>query len=85
MVREADEKGTAVTVSDEGPGIPEESMPRVFTRFWRGTKRGGTGLGLSSSRASWRPTAAPSRISRAPSGGACFRFILPAGVPDFML
>ncbi|MFJ1823718.1 ATP-binding protein, partial [Streptomyces sp. NPDC088178] len=42
----SDEKGTAVTVSDEGPGIPEESMGRVFTRFWRGSKRGGTGLGL---------------------------------------
>ncbi|MFJ8697610.1 sensor histidine kinase, partial [Streptomyces roseolilacinus] len=41
-----DEKGTAVTVSDEGPGIPEESMGRVFTRFWRGSTRGGTGLGL---------------------------------------
>ncbi|MBO0518408.1 sensor histidine kinase, partial [Streptomyces beijiangensis] len=37
---------TSVTVSDEGPGIPEESMNRVFTRFWRGSKRGGTGLGL---------------------------------------
>ena len=33
-------------MSDEGPGIPEESMSRVFTRFWRGSKRGGTGLGL---------------------------------------
>lgn len=39
-------EGTSVTVSDEGPGIPEESMSRVFTRFWRGSKRGGTGLGL---------------------------------------
>lgn len=37
---------TSVTVSDEGSGIPEESMNRVFTRFWRGSKRGGTGLGL---------------------------------------
>ena len=42
-IDEHDEKGTAVTVSDEGPGIPEESMGRVFTRFWRGSKRGGTG------------------------------------------
>lgn len=33
-------------MSDEGAGIPEESMNRVFTRFWRGSKRGGTGLGL---------------------------------------
>ncbi len=43
---EGEETGTSVTVSDEGPGIPEESMNRVFTRFWRGSKRGGTGLGL---------------------------------------
>ena len=35
-----------VTVADEGPGIPEEHLGRVFTRFWRGSKRGGTGLGL---------------------------------------
>ncbi|MDF4249484.1 ATP-binding protein [Streptomyces sp. WMMB303] len=44
--REPGTAGTAVTVSDEGPGIPEESMSRVFTRFWRGSRRGGTGLGL---------------------------------------
>ncbi|NUR62759.1 MAG: PAS domain-containing protein, partial [Catenulispora sp.] len=37
----------AVAVSDEGPGIPEDQLTRVFTRFWRGGRRGGTGLGLS--------------------------------------
>ena len=36
----------AVTVDDEGLGIPEEMLGRVFTRFWRGNRRGGTGLGL---------------------------------------
>ncbi|GAA4874193.1 sensor histidine kinase [Kitasatospora terrestris] len=78
-------EGTAVTVSDEGSGIPEESMPRVFTRFWRGSKRGGTGLGLYIVKGIVEAHGGTIRISRAPGGGAQFRFILPAGIPDFML
>ncbi len=80
-----DLEGTAVTVSDEGSGIPEESMPRVFTRFWRGSKRGGTGLGLYIVKGIVEAHGGTIRIDRAPGGGARFRFILPAGVPDFML
>ena len=38
--------GTAVVVEDEGAGVPPEAVGRVFTRFWRGGRRGGTGLGL---------------------------------------
>ncbi|TYC68444.1 PAS domain-containing protein [Streptomyces sp. CB01881] len=78
-------EGTAVTVSDEGTGIPEDSMPRVFTRFWRGSKRGGTGLGLYIVKGIVEAHGGSIRVDRAPGGGARFRFILPAGVPDFML
>ncbi|WP_328461860.1 sensor histidine kinase [Streptomyces sp. NBC_00448] len=77
-------EGTAVTVSDEGPGIPEESMGRVFTRFWRGSKRGGTGLGLYIVKGIVEAHGGTIRVGRAPGGGAEFRFILPVGAPAYL-
>ncbi|MER7725962.1 ATP-binding protein [Streptomyces sp. NPDC096323] len=80
----SDEKGTAVTVSDEGPGIPEESMGRVFTRFWRGSKRGGTGLGLYIVKGIVEAHGGTITVGRGPGGGAEFRFILPVSTPAYM-
>jgi heavy metal sensor kinase len=42
-----------VTVTDTGPGIPQDELPHIFERFYRvdrsrkRTERGGAGLGLS--------------------------------------
>ncbi len=41
-----------LTVSDTGSGVPEEELPYIFDRFWRGEKSrarvtGGAGLGLA--------------------------------------
>ncbi|MGW9023778.1 ATP-binding protein [Streptomyces sp. NPDC055722] len=76
---------TSVTVSDEGPGIPEESMNRVFTRFWRGSKRGGTGLGLYIVKGIVEAHGGTITVGRARGGGAEFRFSLPVGTPAYLL
>ncbi len=45
----ADADGASLTVRDNGPGIPEEALPRIFDRFYRvdGSQGNGSGLGLA--------------------------------------
>ena len=78
------QEGTAVTVSDEGPGIPEEAMHQVFTRFWRGSDRGGTGLGLYIVKGIVEAHGGTVTVGRSAAGGARFRFVLPTGTPAFL-
>jgi signal transduction histidine kinase len=49
------ENNVELSVVDDGPGIPEDELPHIFDRFWRGEKSrarstGGAGLGLSIAR-----------------------------------
>jgi hypothetical protein len=71
----------AVFVRDQGEGIPPEMVPRVFRQFWRGKRRGGTGLGLYIVKGLVEAMGGDITVGRAPGGGAEFRFILPAGTP----
>lgn len=72
----------AVAVSDEGEGIDEQDVQRVFTRFWHGTRRGGTGLGLYVVRGLVEAHGGSVQVGRSAAGGARFRFTLPAGAPE---
>ncbi|WP_129838547.1 ATP-binding protein [Streptomyces sp. RFCAC02] len=77
-------EGLETTVSDEGAGIPEDVMHRVFTRFWRGGARGGTGLGLYIVKGIVEAHGGTVSVGRSARGGARFRFTLPAGLPAFL-
>jgi signal transduction histidine kinase len=69
----------AVSVRDQGEGIAPDVAPRVFRQFWRGKRRGGTGLGLYIVKGLVEAHGGTIGVCRAPGGGAEFRFIVPAG------
>ncbi|MCP2340831.1 sensor histidine kinase [Actinomadura rupiterrae] len=82
---DAHKEGAAVSVRDEGEGIPPEAAQRVFRQFWRGPasgRRGGTGLGLYIVKGLVEAHGGTITVRRAPGGGAEFRFTVPAGAPD---
>jgi two-component system phosphate regulon sensor histidine kinase PhoR len=74
--------GVAVTVSDEGPGIPEPDLERIFERFYRVDKArsresGGTGLGLSIVKHLVELIGGRVTAANRPQGGAVFTISLP--------
>jgi signal transduction histidine kinase len=75
--------GAEVIVEDEGVGIPPETAARVFTRFWRGNRGRGTGLGLYIVKGLVEAHGGSVEVGSAESGGARFRFVLPAGTPPY--
>jgi hypothetical protein len=79
----ADGDGLRLEVSDEGEGIAAEALPRVFTKFWRGNRRGGTGLGLYIAKGIIDAHDGTIEAGRAPTGGAKVGFVLPDGTPSF--
>jgi two-component system phosphate regulon sensor histidine kinase PhoR len=69
--------GVSIVVSDEGPGIPEGELSRIFERFYRVDKSrtidpGGTGLGLAIVKHLVELHGGTIRAENIPAGGARF-------------
>jgi PAS domain S-box-containing protein len=69
----------AITVTDQGEGIPAADLPKVFTKFFRRSegKPTGSGLGLWISRGLVEAHGGRLIASSIPSHGTAFRFTLP--------
>jgi len=66
-----------LTVKDNGPGIPEDVVSKVFTPFYT-SKAQGTGLGLSLSRKIVEEHGGSLDVKSQPGQGACFVLTLPS-------
>ncbi|MFI5413955.1 MAG: sensor histidine kinase, partial [Candidatus Lutacidiplasmatales archaeon] len=69
-------------VSDSGPGIPPENLPRIFDPFFTTKPEGkGTGLGLAISHGIIQAHHGSISVRNLPSAGASFLLTLPLAEP----
>ena len=69
-------RSVRLTIEDEGPGLPEGDLSRIFEPFFS-RRKGGTGLGLSIvQRVAEAHGGSISALNRQ-GGGACFTLLLP--------
>ncbi|HZZ86000.1 MAG TPA: ATP-binding protein [Anaeromyxobacteraceae bacterium] len=73
--------GVEAQVADDGPGIPPESLPRIFEPFWS-TKEKGTGLGLAFTSQVVKEHGGEIACESAPGRGTTFTVRLPAALDD---
>lgn len=77
-----DAETITVEVQDDGPGIPEEDLERIFDRFVQlstGSQKchGGHGLGLAVVRACAETLGGKIEVGASPGVGSIFRLVLP--------
>jgi len=77
-----DEGAVEVFVQDDGPGLPTETLDRVFERFYRidharAREQGGTGLGLAIVKHIVQSHGGKVWATSTPGQGAAFFFTLP--------
>ena len=71
-----------VTISDRGPGLPDDELQTVFEPFYRGERSrnrqtGGAGLGLAVARQAARAAGGDVTLTNRPGGGLEARLALP--------
>ncbi|MEZ5936737.1 MAG: HAMP domain-containing sensor histidine kinase [Hyphomonadaceae bacterium] len=78
IVAERSDAQIAVSVSDNGPGVPEKLLLSLFQPFATSGTRDGSGLGLAVSRELARGMKGDLKLAKSDGGGAMFELRLPA-------
>jgi two-component system phosphate regulon sensor histidine kinase PhoR len=86
-IQEGSESSWTIDVSDHGPGIPPESIPHLFERFYRadhGRSRdlGGTGLGLAIVQDTARAHGGHAEVESLLGVGSVFRIVLAKSIEE---
>jgi signal transduction histidine kinase len=71
-----EERAVTIHVADNGPGVPEQAKPRLFSAFRSSGRAGGAGLGLAISAELVRLHGGTLALDPTPVG-ACFRIAIP--------
>jgi signal transduction histidine kinase len=81
VVLSEEEASVAVSIQDDGPGIPSEDIRRIFREYYRAEGAAdlaeGDGLGLSIARHIVQLHGGHIEARRLPQGGSEFRFLVP--------
>ena len=80
----SEEKSVRIAIADEGPGVDEADLPRVFERFFRGKDQAdglssGLGIGLAIAKDIVERHGGTIGLSNRAEGGAMLSIVLPAG------
>ena len=75
----AEAEALLLTVADNGPGLPPESLPLLFDKFYRApaAPAGGTGLGLAIVKGFVEAQGGEVGVENRPGGGAAFTVRMP--------
>lgn len=68
--------GSWISVTDSGPGVPLDSLPHLFDRFYKSSDSGGMGLGLSIAKYLVEAHGGAIRAENAAQGGMRITFTL---------
>ncbi|MFE4329569.1 ATP-binding protein [Streptomyces sp. NPDC056831] len=82
----AENDHAVITVTDHGPGIPDDVLPHIFERFYKAdtarTRSEGSGLGLAIAYENAHLHGGTLTAANAPHGGAVFTLTLPPADPQ---
>jgi signal transduction histidine kinase len=72
-----------LVIEDDGPGIPEDRLGRIFQVFYS-SKPGGTGLGLPIAQRVMEGHGGKIQVESVPGAGTRFTLSFPTGAPSSM-